>query len=188
MAGNIFLWTKKWLMKKKISSYFSDCKDSSNDWAKNQAFQIQEFPSVFLVAYQTKGRGQADKKWENSDLMISFLWKQSLREMNIFSSQDFVRDLKKALQKEWPDLDLFLKAPNDLYLGKGKMAGLLLEVIRQGNETALVVGLGLNVFSCPSGLNSACLANQTKNISEKSWENFLDHLFSLWFQRVKNYS
>ena len=184
MEKTISLWTKNWLEKKEIPFCFLEKTKSSNDLAKEQAFKNLSSPFVFLVAGQTQGRGREDKVWKNSDLMLSFLWEKNLKEINIGSSEDFAVDLHKALKAVWPSLPLKVKTPNDLYLGDKKLAGILLEVLNQGSKNALVVGLGLNVLSCPGNLESSCLAEHTRNISFKSWELFLESVFSLWNQRA----
>lgn len=182
--NTIFLWTKHWITKKGIPFYFLELATSSNDLAKDQAFKGLASPKIFLVNQQTKGRGYKDKKWENSDLMISFLWEENLKKITISSCKDFALDLCKALKEVWPQLTLQVKAPNDLYLNKRKTAGLLLEILNQGSKTALIVGLGLNVFSCPKNLKAAYLAEQTKTINSTNWKFFLNHLFSLWSKRA----
>ena len=136
---------------------------------------------------QSQGRGRENRKWENSDLMISFLWEGNLKKITASSCEDFALDLKKALKTVWPVLPLQVKAPNDLYLNDKKTAGILLEILHQGSEIALIVGLGLNVFSCPENLKATCMAEHTKDIHLKKWESFLEYLFSLWSKRV-NYT
>jgi len=42
--------------------------------------------------------------------------------------------LYRATQTIWPHLPLSLKAPNDLWLGSGKVAGLLIETIASGSN------------------------------------------------------
>ena len=184
MKKTIPIWTKHWLEKKKIPFCFLECAKSSSDLAKEQAFKDSSNSAVFLVVHQSQGRGRGSKTWEDSDLMMSFLWQNHLKEITASSSKDFAFDLYQALKAVWPLLPLTVKAPNDLYLNDRKTAGILLEVLNQGSKTALVVGLGLNVLSCPKHLEAAYLAEYIKGISLKNWEIFLGHLFSLWFQRA----
>lgn len=139
---------------------------------------------VFLVDQQTKGRGQGEKKWENSDLMLSFLWENPLKELDSSSCEDFAIDVLQALKLTWPGLKLQLKAPNDIYLKQKKVAGLLLEILNQGPKTALVAGLGLNVFSCPKDIESACLTDSIESIYFHEWESFLDKMVSFWSGRA----
>ena len=184
MEKTISLWTKNWLEKKEIPFCFLEETKSSNDLAKERAFTNLFSPFVFLTASQTQGRGREDDIWEDSDLMLSFLWEKNLKEIRLESSEDFAVDLHKALKTVWPSLPLKIKTPNDLYLDGRKLAGILLEVLNQGSKKALIIGLGLNVFSCPGNIESSCLAEHTKNISSKNWELFLEQMFPLWNQRA----
>ena len=178
-------WTKDFLDQEKIPFYFKQQATSSNDLAKDQAFKKKQRLSVFLVGHQTKGRGYNNKIWQNSDLQISFLWKQNFSDIPLKACEDFAKDLKQALKKAWPQLDFKVKPPNDLYLEGGKLAGLLLEALKQGSQTALIVGLGLNVFSAPKNLNAAYLAKKTQDINLKTWQTFLQNLVCCWSQRIK---
>ena len=162
MAKTISIWTKNWMIKNKIPFYFLELATSSNDLAKEKAFKNLASPTVFLVDKQTKGRGYENKTWENSDLMISFLWEQRLRDITLSSCKDFALDLQEALKEVWPQLNLWVKAPNDLYLNEGKTAGLLLEILNQGSKKALIVGLGFKCFFLPGKFKGSlsCKANK----------------------------
>ena len=184
MLGCVFIWTKKYMDERGFSGEFFKIAGSSSDLAKAQAFKRESLPDFFLVDQQIQGRGQNNKVWENSDLMISFLWNRKIREIS--DCEQFAWDLHKALKKTWPELVLSLKAPNDLYLNGRKTAGILLEILNQGHQKALILGLGLNVFSSPKNLKSSCLAEQAKDISYETWSLFLDHLMRFWNQRVLN--
>ena len=113
MEKTISLWTKNWMSKRGISFCFLELAKSSNDLAKEQAFKALSSPAVFLVNQQSQGRGSENKTWENSDLMISFLWQENFKEITVSSCEDFAYDLYKALKEVWPLLPLELKAPNE---------------------------------------------------------------------------
>ncbi|MBC6415150.1 MAG: hypothetical protein GDA46_02005 [Bdellovibrionales bacterium] len=183
--NSLSLWTKNFLQQQNLNFYFQDKASSSNDLAKKKAFQNKTNPSVFLVKTQTKGRGYNNKKWENSDLMISFLWQKTKGTISSKISKDFAKDVEQALKKTWPELNIFFKAPNDLYLNEKKLAGLLIEILTQGFQTALIVGLGLNVFSTPKNLRASCLKEQLEKITHPSWNFFLKTLIQMWSQRVQ---
>lgn len=178
------LWTQNWMKHNQISYYFFKKAKSSNDLAKDKAFQNLTSPIAFLVRQQSQGRGQKNNSWEDSDLMISFLWEKNINPIKTSSSLDYTKDLYQALKRAWSLPGLQVKAPNDLYLNNKKVSGILLEVLNQGSNIALIVGLGLNVFSCPKYLEAASLTEQEQNINSKTWFIFLDHLFSLWNQRT----
>jgi len=181
------LWTKSFLEEKKLAFYYKEQAESSNDLAKAKAFQTSVNPTLFLVSHQSQGRGSQGRKWQNSDLMLSFLWHKEggLQNLKNHSCEDFAQDVKQALEKTWSALDVCFKAPNDLYLQDKKLAGLLMEVLSQGSQTALILGLGLNVFSSPQNLLASCLKDKTKNLSESSWQAFLSHLIHSWSKRFK---
>ena len=182
----ISFWTQQFLKKHKLSFYFKEQASSSNDWAKETAFKTLNSTTIFIVNRQSQGRGYGNKKWKDSDLMISFLWEKNFSNIPLKTCKDFAIDLKQALQNTWPQLDFKVKAPNDLYVESNKLAGLLLEVLKQGSKTALIVGLGLNVFSTPKGLKATCLAKHSQEINLQVWQDFLKDLIFYWSQRVKN--
>lgn len=184
--GEISLWTKSFLEKSPYKFQFEEIATSSNDLAKKRAFKKEgDQACLFLVDKQTKGRGYENKVWQNSDLMLSFLWEKESLDVQPNSCKSFAEDLKKALEKTWSRLPVFVKEPNDLYLEKAKCAGILLEFLKQGTKTALIIGLGMNVFSNPKNLNTACLSKHIQNINTDKWFLFLELLLSYWFKRAK---
>ena len=181
----VFQWTTEFLRQKNLSFYFKEKTSSSNDWAKEQAFKKLRSPTIFLVSQQSQGRGYGDKKWKNSDLMLSFLWEENFSEIPLQACLFFAEDLKQALTNNWSQIDFKVKSPNDLYLEGNKLAGLLLEVLKQGPKTALIVGLGLNVFSAPKDLKATYLAQHSKEINWQVWQAFLTNIIFYWSERVK---
>ena len=182
----INLWTTRFLEREKIAFSFQESAESSNDLAKTQAFQTSKNPYLFLVDHQRKGRGSNNRKWENSDLMLSFLWHKTEACLKVQACEGFAQDVLKALKKTWSDLEIRFKAPNDLFLKDKKLAGLLLEALSQGSRQAFILGLGLNVFSTPLELPASCLKDQVKDISQESWFVFLSTLIASWSNRYKN--
>ena len=181
---NISHWTIGWMNKRQIPFCFLELATSSNDLAKEYAFTGSGSSMVFLVNQQTKGRGQGHNKWENSDLMLSFLWESHLKKQSFASCEGFATDVLHALKRTWPQLKLYLKPPNDIYLEGKKVAGLLLEVLNQGPKTALILGLGFNVLSHPENTKSTCLSEHIKSIPSDQWESFLEKMFSFCLKRA----
>ena len=105
-------------------------------------------------------------------------------------SEEFALDLLAAAQTAWPGasrsgIPWRMKPPNDLYIGGKKIAGLLLEILDQGEDKALILGLGFNALRHPPAVSEAGhLEEYTKRVSRKKWEAFLDHLHSLWTKRI----
>ena len=87
--------------------------------------------------------------------------------------------LYESVRAVWPEIDFNLKAPNDLYIGRQKTAGLLIETVDRGATRHTVVGLGLNVAAAPHGLETAtCLAEHWRNAADpETWSRFLDGFY-----------
>lgn len=192
----ISLWTTQFFNKENIKFHFEKSTSSVNDLAKAQAFKTKSNPFLFVTDHQTKGRGSNSHRWEDSDLMLSYLWHKGHKDELDFKNQaggfepqvceDFSKDAQKALQKTWPCLELSFKAPNDLYLKDKKLAGLLMELLSQGSKRAFILGLGLNVFSAPANVEAAYLKEQTENLSVATWWLFLSRLFANWSKRLSS--
>ena len=191
------LWTKNWLEKRNLSHSFLKTTSSTNDLAKQKAFQGFFKSHIFLTHQQTKGRGQGLNQWRDSDLMITWLWEDVFIPIHSRLSEEFILELLKSVQKIWPDLPWKIKKPNDLYLENKKIAGLLLEILDQSSKKAFILGLGFNVFSHPNlshlktshskkkmikTLQAGHLAEYT-SISKEQWELFLDELHDLWTKK-----
>ena len=88
--------------------------------------------------------------------------------------------LYRAAVSTWPFLNFSLKAPNDLYINRKKIAGLLLEIVSQGDDHRLLLGLGINVLSAPENVETASaiskeLAKDTPLLAQ-DWTSFLERL------------
>jgi len=104
--------------------------------------------SLCVAESQTKGRGRNLKKWqspkyENIYMSLSF---STNHELKNFSSFSLVSAL--AVHNVLIEQNIFteIKWPNDIYLNKKKIGGILIETFARGRENLIVVGIGLNVF------------------------------------------
>jgi len=105
--------------------------------------------AVFVADSQVDGRGQISNKWESEPKMnLTF---------SIILYPDFVEierqfEISKAISlgvadflKEITDI-VSIKWPNDIYIGKGKVAGILIENSVLTNKiSSCIVGIGLNI-------------------------------------------
>ena len=120
--------------------------ESTNDY-------LVEFANPYkyclcVAESQTKGRGRNLKRWqspkyENIYMSLSF---SSNHELKNFSSFSLVTAL--AVHNVLLRQNIFteIKWPNDIYLNKKKIGGILIEAFAKGRENLIVVGIGLNVF------------------------------------------
>ncbi len=72
------------------------------------------------------------------------------------------------------------EAPNDIFIGDKKVAGLLIEAVQAGNERRAIIGVGFNVFSAPPDVPTAtCLADAlggVDKIAHNDWHSFCQTL------------
>lgn len=140
-------------------SYKAD-EESTNALAKAEAFKenlLEESLCLYVTDYQTGGRGRSTKTWTakaGSSLLSSWSFLLSVKPQPTTSCLIGMA-LYRACTTTWPFLDWNLKAPNDIYIGDKKVAGLLLETVVQGDDVRLIVGLGMNIISSPESVPTA---------------------------------
>lgn len=122
--------------------------DSTNSYLKNVPSSDLVHGTVVLTDHQKKGRGQYDKKWEaepfkNLTFTIAFRPKKSDR-LNLLTLA--VAYSVKEVLKQYISEPVYLKWPNDILVGRKKIAGLLTECTFNGSKPdRMLIGLGLNI-------------------------------------------
>lgn len=173
----------QWSKESRLESIYQESLPSTNDLGKEIALtSLSQSPiSLILTDLQTQGRGRSKNTWISPEPGTSLL---STWVFQVTSPPQPVTTCRiglavfNSLVSTWPWLEISLKAPNDIYLKNKKIGGLLAEVVSQGPKQALVIGLGLNVFSNPE-LETADFLCSTLNhnqITEEDWTFFLDRL------------
>ncbi len=170
-------WTKKWADSKDLRVWFERETSSTNSIAKQKGRDFE----IYLTDHQTQGRGRGGAQWhegENQGTLLSS-WTFLLNSPpQPIASPLFGLALYTSLKSAWPDATFSLKAPNDVYLGQKKLAGLLIEGVSMGNESLLIVGLGLNVHSFPREIPTATHLESQVSVNYENWVKFLDPLYS----------
>ena len=145
-------------MKKNINFFnkiiFLESVDSTNDYLKKNDFKDR---TIIYTYNQTKGRGRDQKKWidfKDQNLAISFLIKPDIIVNNniwyIAASSLALIDIIKKMKIS----GYWIKWPNDIYIEKSKIAGILAESIWQSNRiNKLIIGIGINVNCTSSDLS-----------------------------------
>ena len=120
--------------------------DSTNRWVRDRFFEL---PDGVLVAarHQTAGRGRLGRRWVAPPGVNLTVTARMERVADGFHCGMILGlaalDMVRAAA---PELDPYLKWPNDLYLGYGKLGGLLCEgVMRNGRIAGVAAGIGINV-------------------------------------------
>jgi BirA family biotin operon repressor/biotin-[acetyl-CoA-carboxylase] ligase len=126
--------------------------DSTNNYLKDLLSNSKPVSegTVIMAESQYAGRGQQQNRWHSEDgknLTFSIL----LKPIFLAVTQQF--DLTRAvslgiINALEPHLgaQLKIKWPNDIYFENGKLGGILIENIVQGNQIkSSVIGIGLNI-------------------------------------------
>ncbi|MGH8722489.1 MAG: biotin--[acetyl-CoA-carboxylase] ligase [Burkholderiales bacterium] len=131
--------------------------DSTNDEARRMAEAGARPGLVVLAGEQTGGRGRHGRAWASpaGNLYASVLLRAE-GPLAASAQLSFVAGLSlaDALERHAPDGALLrLKWPNDVLIGRAKVAGILLESGKaNGGACAdVIVGTGVNIVSYPEG-------------------------------------
>ena len=128
--------------------YF-DSIPSTSQFLKNTA-KLSLEPRLCITDLQTSGYGQRQANWESDQNSITFSLllpvQYALNQLAGFS-QLLAISIKGSLASHTKH-DYRLKWPNDIYMSDSKVAGLLVEVVKnQDNLCWLVIGVGINIGS-----------------------------------------
>tara|TARA_B100000941_G_C28428418_1_gene512810 strand:- start:17 stop:769 length:753 start_codon:yes stop_codon:yes gene_type:complete len=136
------------LFNDKISIYVTECL-STNDFLINllKKDKIKEGDSV-ISDFQYKGRGQRTNNWiseKKSNILFSFLLSPDLKVENQFYLHVIISLAILKCLKEF-DINPKIKWPNDIYVNKKKIAGILIEnFIFKKKVQNSIIGIGLNL-------------------------------------------
>jgi len=124
--------------------------DSTNNYAASLLL-TKRLPggSVIVANSQVGGRGQAANKWESEpdrNLTLSIILYPDF--MEITKQFEISKAISLGIVDFLKDLvaDVSIKWPNDIYIGNGKAAGMLMEYsVRKSKISSCIVGIGLNI-------------------------------------------
>lgn len=176
--------TASWAEMHNISCDYTKSTESTNDDAKEDAFNGLDAIQLYVTDEQTQGRGRGSNTWATPPVGSSLLSSWSFQSVVIptpYITSMIGLGLFHAARATWPFLNWNLKAPNDLYIDDKKIAGLLVETVTQGNQHRIIVGLGLNVFAHPDLPIATDLFSEMGNgkfpgVMGSDWIKFLDRL------------
>ena len=129
---------------------FIDTIDSTNKKLKELLVEKADLPDYFCVAadYQSAGRGQGSNRWQSDrglNVLASILFKPSYTPSYQFILNQCFALSVRALLAQYVE-DVKIKWPNDIYVGKNKIAGILIEHNIQGESIKnTIAGVGINI-------------------------------------------
>lgn len=108
---------------------------------------------IVLTYVQKKGKGQRGNKWismkGNFFSSIFFNLKNNYPTIEEFTLINPLLIIE-IIQKYSGIKNIYLKRPNDIYIDKKKICGILQEVINFKKKKYLIIGIGINVVSNPN--------------------------------------
>ena len=168
--------------------------DSTNNYASRQ-LMTKRLPEgiVYTTDTQEKGRGQVNQHWESEsgkNLTVSVvIFPEFVPILSQFLISKAVALAVSDFVSAYID-DVYIKWPNDIYVGKKKIAGILIEnSLREGKIASTVVGIGLNinqrifVSGAPNPVSLALLTDKEFELNN-CLEELCDRLDD-WYLRLK---
>lgn len=140
--------------------------DSTNDYASLLLSNNNPVEGTVITAdSQTKGRGQYGRKWLSAsaeNLLMSVILYPWIQAENQFDLNIMVSLAVKEAITNTIGEEIKVKWPNDIYIGKEKIGGVLIQNYISGqNITTSIIGIGVNVnqliFS-PEAANASSLS------------------------------
>ncbi len=169
--------------------------DSTNNYAGRLIAQGNPVEgTVVLSYYQSGGRGQTGNCWESEpgmNLLATFILFPGFlppREQFILSKITSLALVDRLRQET---VGISIKWPNDIYAGKKKIAGILIETSVQGNQLhSALIGIGLNLNQIKFGEH---LPNPVglKELTGKTFDPVdmalqIRKIFMEWYEKLKD--
>jgi len=130
------------------TKYFDEV-DSTNNLAKQLAFEGCNEGTVVIAKTQTAGKGRLGRTWDSKNehgIWMSVVLRPtgSLKSIQVITTAAAVA-VSSAI-KEITGIDAGIKWPNDLLVGGKKICGILTEAVSTASEFQFVIlGIGINV-------------------------------------------
>ena len=116
-------------------------------WRRINKNEIED-GTVILADVQTDGVGTHGKKWyttQNNNIAFSFVLYPDVHVKKLGNITVEIAEMIVQIFKDIYHINLEIKSPNDIVVGKKKIGGILTETKLQGEMVkVLVVGIGIN--------------------------------------------
>lgn len=165
--------------------YFSSI-PSTQVWLVQKIRQEEvNLPICVLSEHQSSGIGSRDNAWESvqNALTFSFAFHQSCLPVDM--PMQSISIYIGYLLKEWilkEGVDVWLKWPNDLYLGDEKVGG----IMTQCSKNAVICGIGINLKDVSMASLGLSWNRAEKKEKVLAFLNFF-FKFPTWSEIFKNY-
>ena len=151
--------------------HWYDAVGSTSDVAKALADEGAAHGEVVIAEAQSAGRGRRGREWSSPpgrNVYLSVVLRPDLPpsrapELTLLASVALCQAVRQA------DIPAVIKWPNDILVGRRKLAGILLEMAAEADQLQWVVlGVGVNVNARPEDFPEAVRATATSMAIERS--------------------
>ena len=179
----------------KFQIYKFNSVTSSNDMAINLIKRENKISGCVYTDKQTKGRGTKGQKWisnkGNFFGSLFFPLKKNYPPFNEFSIINAVI-ISKVIRNFCEKKSINVKWPNDIFVNKKKVCGILQEVINFCGLEYLIIGIGINIISNPDIHTKYKATNILSEIDMKPKINELIKLlissYESFFENITKYN
>ncbi len=171
---------ENWILLKKTESL------STNDDALGFIHTDLSSKYIFSAKKQISGRGRLGRSWKNghNNLAFSLLFNYPQQNMGILAVLCGVCILK-TIKHFASASDVSLKWPNDVMINNKKVSGILIE---RKDENFVVVGIGVNIHSCPkindSSYEATCLKYENINVKCADFLKMFVKIFDMEITKI----
>ena len=179
----------------KLKILYLESVDSTQSYLKNLVRNTPLLlPYAVVAKEQTDGVGSRGNAWSGLDGNLFLSFAISLQDLpddlKIESSSIYFSYLFKETLNEM-DSSVWLKWPNDLYIDDKKIGGMITNIVKN----TIICGLGLNLMSAPEGFLSLDISIGNEELLEKyfqkienkvSWKQVFSK-YKLEFYRNQNF-
>lgn len=130
------------------SLQYFDMIDSTNTYLKRCAAEGAAHGSVAVADAQTAGRGRMGRRFQSpkgKGLYLSVLLRPCVSAEKLMCATGMAAVAAAKAVEKASGAKVGIKWTNDLVLGGRKLCGILAETVMMGTETALIIGVGINV-------------------------------------------
>ena len=179
----------------KFEIYKFNSVTSTNDMAINLIREENKISGYVYANKQTKGRGTKGKKWISDEGnffgSIFFPLENDYPPFNEFSIINPVI-ISNVIKNFCEKKNITIKWPNDIFVNKKKICGILQELITSKGRKFLIIGIGINIISNPSFKTTYQATNiftETKEKpSTKQINNLIKSSYEKFFIDLNTYS
>ena len=168
---------------------------STNDIAIDLIKKEQKETGYVYADTQTKGRGTHGKDWvsDKGNLFgsIFFPLKSNFPPFNEFSTINPLI-ISEVIEHFCNKKNINLKFPNDIFVNKKKICGILQELIVSNSKKFLIIGIGVNIISNPKIKNkyqaTNILSETQKKPKIKDVINLIIFAYEKFFKNLNSYN